>query len=65
MNKTDIEGLPGSDALFIDSPRKQFRDSVVSQSNVTVDSIRNISIPGPQSNIPLRVYTPENDRHIL
>jgi acetyl esterase len=52
------EALPQSHALSIATYREQFRESLIAQSNESVEAIRDFDIPGPRSDIPIRVYHP-------
>lgn len=54
----DTPGIPGSDVSSIETARELFRAEMTAQKDTEVNSVRNFSIPGPRTDIPIRTYTP-------
>ncbi len=50
--------LPGGHTLSVETYREQFRDLLATQSSEPVETVRDFSVPGPATDIPLRVYDP-------
>ena len=54
-------GLPFEPDLDIDEFRTQFSETSLPLEAVSIAKAEDRSIPGPQGEIPIRIYTPEGD----